>query len=148
MDCSIEALKQVNLVEFLSRHYGLKFQRRGAAFACLSPFTEESSPSFFVRLVDGHWLFKDFSGGSSGTIFDFVRMKEKLGSFSEAWAFVRKLVSGVIFFQASQGEGDDAAAPSAVTTWRHFTIVSGRKTWACVAGICSSGGSSRNWSRN
>lgn len=107
MDCSVEALKQVNLVEFLSGHYGLKFQRRGAAFACCSPFTEETSPSFFVRLVNGHWLFKDFSGGASGTIFDFVRMKEELGSFSEALAFVRKLFSSVPLFASSQG-GDDA----------------------------------------
>jgi len=112
MDCSVEAFKQVNLVEFLSRHYGLKFQRRGTAFACCSPFTEESSPSFFVRLVDGHWLFKDFSGGARGTIFDFVRMKEKLGSFSEALGFVRKLFSGVSFFQASQGGEDDKVAAS------------------------------------
>lgn len=111
MDCSVEALKRVNLVEFLWRHYGLQFQRRGAAFACRSPFTEESSPSFFVRLVDGHWLFKDFSGGTGGTIFDFVRMKEKLGSFSEALCFVRRLLCGSWVHQAKQGEADaDAAA--------------------------------------
>lgn len=80
MDRSVEALKQVNLVEFLSRQYGLEFRRRGAAFACRSPFTEDSRPSFFVRLVKGHWLFKDFSSGTGGTIFDFVRMKENWGA--------------------------------------------------------------------
>ena len=114
MDWSVEALKQVNLVEFLSQHYGLEFRRRGTAFACCSPFTGESSPSFFVRLVDGHWLFKDFSGGTGGTIFDFVRMKEKLGSFSEALCFVRRLLCGPSVCQAKQGEGeaDDAAVSS------------------------------------
>ena len=78
MDRSVDALKQVNLVDFLSRHYGLEFRRQGAAFACRSPFTEDRRPSFFVRLVKGHWLFKDFSSGAGGTIFDFVRMKERL----------------------------------------------------------------------
>ena len=114
MAWSVEALKQVNLVEFLSQHYGLKFRRRGTAFACCSPLTEESSPSFFVRLVDGHWLFKDFSGGTGGTIFDFVRMKEKLGSFSEALAFVRRLLCGSSFCQAKRDEGgaDHAAVSS------------------------------------
>lgn len=92
MDASLEALKQVNLVEFLSHHYGLEFRRQGAAFVCRSPFTGESTPSLFVRQVGGHWVFKDFSGGGGGTIFDFVQMKEKLGSFSEALAFVKRLV--------------------------------------------------------
>ena len=108
MDSSVDGLKRINLVKFLSQHYGLEFQRQGAAFACCSPFTQESTPSFFVRLVDGHWLFKDFSGGAAGTIFDFVQMKEKLGSFSEALAFIRQLLGSSPGFQAKQSEsGDD-----------------------------------------
>lgn len=99
MNQNVEALKQIDLVQFLSQHYGLQFRRRGAAFACCSPFTEESSPSFFVRLVGGHWLFKDFSSGTGGTIFDFVRMKEKLDSFSDALVFVRRLLCGSSSFQ-------------------------------------------------
>jgi hypothetical protein len=91
-DLSVEGLKQVDLVAFLARHYGLEFRRQGDAYACCSPFTEERKPSFFVRLVDGHWLFKDFSSGAGGSIFDFVQMKEQLGSFSNALAFVRKLL--------------------------------------------------------
>jgi DNA primase len=93
-DASLEALKQVNLVDFLSRQYGLEFEHKGAAFACRSPFSEDSNPSFFVRLVKGHWLFKDFSSGAAGTIFDFVRIKEGLASFADALSFVRKLLSG------------------------------------------------------
>jgi len=106
MHQNVEALKQIDLVQFLSQYYGLQFRRRGAAFACCSPFTEESSPSFFVRLVNGHWLFKDFSSGTGGTIFDFVRMKEKLGNFSEALCFVRRLLGGSSVYQAKQGEGE------------------------------------------
>ncbi len=108
MDRSVEALKQVNLVDFLARQYGLQLRRRGAAFACRSPFTEDTHPSFFVRLVRGRWLFKDFSSGAAGTIFDFVRMKENLGSFREAVSFVRRLFSGSA--SAAPGEGRAAAA--------------------------------------
>jgi DNA primase len=104
MNASVEALKQVNLVEFLTEHYGLEFRRRGAAFACRSPFTEESKPSFFVRLVGGHWVFKDFSSGLGGSIFDFVRMKEKLGSFSEALSLVRRLLGGSPVYQVKQSD--------------------------------------------
>jgi DNA primase len=112
MDRSVEALKQVNLVEFLSRQYGLEFRRRGAAFACRSPFTEDSRPSFFVRLVKGHWLFKDFSSGTGGTIFDFVRMKENLGSFSQALSFIRRLFSGGSSSDAREGKAEAEGVPS------------------------------------
>jgi DNA primase len=108
MDLSVEALKQVNLVEFLSRHYGLEFRPAGGTFACLSPFTEESTASFFVRPLGEHWLFKDFSAGAGGSIFDFVRMKENLGSFSEALAFLRRLL-GASF--CGEGSGKASADP-------------------------------------
>lgn len=100
-DLSVESLKQVNLVEFLSGCYGLEFRRNGAVHSCCSPFTQEREPSFFVRLVGGHWLFKDFSSGVGGTILDFVRMKEKLGTFAEALKAVRELLSGRIWQKAS-----------------------------------------------
>jgi DNA primase len=109
-DLSIEALKQMNLAEFLTRHYGLEFRRRGARYQCCSPFTGERRPSFFVRLVDGHWLFKDFSSGVGGSIFDFVEMKEKLGCFSEALTFVRKLVGLSV---CCMGQGDRVANDAA-----------------------------------
>jgi len=112
MDRSVEALKQVNLVDFLARQYGLEFRRRGAAFACRSPFTEDRRPSFFVRLVEGHWLFKDFSSGAAGTIFDFVRMKENLGSFREALSFVRRLFSGGSSSDTREGKAEAVGVPS------------------------------------
>jgi hypothetical protein len=115
MDLSVEGLKQMDLVEFLSGHYGLQFRRRGAAFACLSPFGQESTPSFFVRLVGGHWLFKDFSASLGGTIFDFVRMKENLPSFSEALGFLRRLL-GPGFAQTTAGDlGRGAGEPPSPT---------------------------------
>jgi DNA primase len=114
-DQSIEAIKGMNLVEFLSQHYGLVFQRRGATYQCCSPFTEETQPSFFVRQVDGHWLFKDFSSGAGGSIFDFVQMKEKLASFSQAKAFVGKLL-GLSVTCMDQRESTVAAPVQGLST--------------------------------
>lgn len=127
MDRSVEALKQVNLVDFLSRHYGLEFRRQGAAFACRSPFTEDRRPSFFVRLVQGYWLFKDFSSGAGGTIFDFVRMKEKLGSFRQVLSFVRRLVmgssaSGAREVAAEAGDAVPAAAAADREAPRRYDV--------------------------
>ncbi len=90
----IETLKRLDLVAFLSRIYGLVFTRQGATFACLSPFSEETRRSFFVRQVNGHWLFKDFSSGLGGSIFDFIQARENLSEFSEALSFLRRLQSG------------------------------------------------------
>ena len=90
---SIETLKKLNLVDFLRNHYHLDFQPIGGAYACHSPFTQDKTPSFFVRLVDGHWLFKDFSSGYGGSIFDFVRIKENLEKFSDTLSYIRRLLS-------------------------------------------------------
>lgn len=92
MTLSIEALKRFNLVDFLSEHYHLRFQTVGGEYVCHSPFTEEETPSFFVRLVDGRWLFKDFSSGYGGSIFDFVRASENLARFSDALSYIRRLL--------------------------------------------------------
>ena len=91
MTAEIDALKRVNLVDFLTAHYHLEFRRIGGEYVCHSPFTEDKNASFFVRLVNGHWLFKDFSSGLGGSIFDFVRIKENLERFSEVLSYVRRL---------------------------------------------------------
>lgn len=106
---SVESLKQVNLIDFLSWRYGLEFRRSGSVYSCCSPFTQERQPSFFVRLVGGRWLFKDFSIGAGGTIFDFVRMKEKLGTFADALKAVRELLSAPVWQMASSNP--EAAKP-------------------------------------
>lgn len=93
MELRIEDVKGLNLVDFLTRHYGLGFCRVGSEFACFSPFREEKTPSFFVRLVEGRWLFKDFSSGFGGSIFDFVQIKEEFRTFKEAWDHILCLLS-------------------------------------------------------
>jgi DNA primase len=122
MDASVEALKQVNLVEFLTEHYGLQFRRRGAAFACRSPFSEDSNPSFLVRLVKGHWLFKDFSSGAAGTIFDFVRMKEGLGSFADALSFLRRVVSGALMSDSGEESESRPCSEATAEAGRRYDV--------------------------
>lgn len=95
MTPDIEALKGVNLVDFLTQHYHLEFHRIGGQYVCHSPFGEEKTPSFFVRLVNGHWLFKDFSSGLGGSIFDFVQIKENLERFSDVLSYIRRDLSPI-----------------------------------------------------
>lgn len=102
MELSIDVLKGLNLVEFLAHHYHLSFSRVGNQFACHSPFGEDRTPSFFVRMVEGRWLFKDFSSGLGGSIFDFVRIKEGLVSFRDALDHIVRLISGGM--RSSTGE--------------------------------------------
>ncbi len=105
----IEEVKRLNMVDFLSRHYGLAFSngvvlasghtahsggpgQGRSQFCCLSPFNEERNPSFIVRIVDGHWLFKDFSSGHGGSLIDFVLLKEGFTKVREALSYIENLL--------------------------------------------------------
>jgi DNA primase len=93
MSVAIEMLKRVSLVDFLRDHYGLEFQRAGGVYMCRSPFSVDRQPSFAVREVDGHWLFKDFSSGLGGSIIDLVMALEGMEP-GQAIERVRELVGG------------------------------------------------------
>jgi len=75
---NIDQLKSINLVSFCERCYGMRFQRKGSVFVCLSPFKQEQNPSFVIHQKNGHWLFKDFSSDKGGSIIDLVRDLENL----------------------------------------------------------------------
>jgi transposase InsO family protein len=69
----IEALKQINLVEFMSRCWQTQFRREGESYVALSPFRRETKASLYVnRMGDGHWVYFDHGGGHGGTIIDAV----------------------------------------------------------------------------
>lgn len=94
MKQGIEYLKRVNMAELLSRHYQMQFTHNGTVYASLSPFGEESEPSFFIKQEsDGHWLFKDFSSGHGGSIIDFVMLKENLKGVSDAIKHLQGLLN-------------------------------------------------------
>jgi DNA primase len=87
-----EDIKGINLVEFLTCHYGMKFSFRGREYVGLSSFTSEKEPSFYVRLVDGKWLFKDFASGHGGSLIDFVLIKEGFSEVAEALEHIQKVL--------------------------------------------------------
>jgi len=116
----IEGLKRLNLVEFLSRYYGLEFQCRGAEYVCRSPFAEDKTPSFIVRPVDEHWLFKCFSSGHGGSIIDFVQIKENLSSLREVLEHIGRRVSSIFSKSdekviAESAGGEPSASPPGTT---------------------------------
>ena len=49
MRSNIDQLKAIDLVAFCRSCYGMKFQKKGNAFVCLSPFRQERNPSFVIH---------------------------------------------------------------------------------------------------
>jgi len=92
MSVCIETLKQLNLVDFLTANYGLKFRRSGSEYVASSPFGADLKPSFFVRQLEGRWLFKDFSSGLGGSIIDVVGQLEGLSSIGQAIKRIEALI--------------------------------------------------------
>lgn len=115
----IEEVKRLNMIDFLSRYYGLEFSKGDVSahsvghYCCLSPFKEERTPSFFVREVDGHWLFKDFSSGHGGSLIDFVLLKEGFGNVWETLSYIEHLLCA----EAGGGRGQPSfRLPSSSST--------------------------------
>jgi DNA primase len=96
MSITIEALKQVNLVDFLREHYSLECQRVGSGYVTRSPFAADRQPSLTVREYEGRWLFKDFSSGLGGSIIDLVGALEGLSDAGQAIRRVRELVGETV----------------------------------------------------
>jgi DNA primase len=94
MNDELEYFKRLNMVEILRAYYHMKFDRKGDEYVCLSPFTNESNASFFVKQCsDGHWLFKDFSSDYGGSIIDFILLKENFIEVSQAITHLRALLT-------------------------------------------------------
>ena len=94
MSVYIEALKQMNLVDFLTEHYGLNFKRSGSGYVTSSPLGADRNPSFFVRHLEGRWLFKDFSSGLGGSIIDLVGHLENLSGVGNILKRIEQLIGG------------------------------------------------------
>ncbi len=94
MSVYIEALKQMNLVDFLTEHYGLNFSRSGSGYVASSPLGADRNPSFFVRQLEGRWLFKDFSSGLGGSIIDLVGHLESLSGVGNIRRRIEQLIGG------------------------------------------------------
>jgi len=94
MSVFIETLKQMNLVDFLTEHYGLNFTRSGSGYVASSPFGADRRAIFFVRQLEGRWLFKDFSSGLGGSIIDLVGHLECLPGVANVLRRIEELICG------------------------------------------------------
>jgi len=89
---TIEELKQLDLVELLTRAWGMSFRPEGGSFVARSPFSEDRNASFYVaRSSDGHWVYCDHSDGSSGSVIDLMMRKLQNSDFGGACAEARRL---------------------------------------------------------
>ena len=80
-----EVRQAADIVEIISDY--LTLQPAGHNYKALSPFTREKTPSFVVS--PDKQLFKCFSSGKGGNVFNFVMEVEKL-SFPEAVELVAR----------------------------------------------------------
>lgn len=78
-----KVLDSVDIVEVISDYVLLK--KTGSSFRGKSPFTTEKTPSFFV--VPSKSIWKDFSSGKSGDVFEFLILHERM-SFPEAVCYL------------------------------------------------------------
>lgn len=74
MDAVDEVKSRLNIEDVIGEYVTLK--RSGRSFKALSPFTNEKTPSFIVSPDKQIW--KDFSSGKGGSVFDFVMEVEGL----------------------------------------------------------------------
>jgi DNA primase len=108
-----QEIKRLDMVRLLKLWYGMDFEKVGNGYRSYSVFTGERNPSFFVRCVDGHWLFNDFSSGYGGSLIDFVRIKEKLESVSQTLHYINVQLEGTPpQVEPWQCIGTQAATPS------------------------------------
>lgn len=80
-----EVRQAADIVEIISDY--LMLQPSGRNYKALSPFTVEKTPSFVVS--PEKQLFKCFSSGKGGSVFNFVMEMEKV-SFPEAVELIAK----------------------------------------------------------
>src|ERR1017187_3399747 len=74
MDAVEEVKARLSIEDVISEYVPIK--RTGRNWKGLSPFTNEKTPSFVVSPEKQIW--KDFSSGKGGSIFDFVMEVEGL----------------------------------------------------------------------
>ncbi|HET9098433.1 MAG TPA: DNA primase [Candidatus Saccharimonadales bacterium] len=103
MDAVDEVKSRLSIEDVISEYVELK--RAGRNYKGLSPFTSEKTPSFVVSPEKQIW--KDFSSGKGGSMFDFVMEVEGL-DFKEALELLaRKAGVDLEQYRKSSGGGPD-----------------------------------------
>jgi hypothetical protein len=84
LDVESEDVKEMSIVDYLQSR-GVSFDKRGGKMFCLSPLSQEKTPSFCVYLNTNS--FYDFGSGVGGDIIRLVMEMEGLG-FEESLEFL------------------------------------------------------------
>lgn len=83
----IQKVKEANNIISVIEEYVAKLEKRGKYYFCLSPFTQEKTPSFCID--EQKQAFNDYSSGKSGDVVEFIKEKEQL-TFPESIRFLAK----------------------------------------------------------
>ncbi len=119
---TMDELKRLNLVELLSRNWGMSFRDENGVFRALSPFTEEKTPSFYAsRAADGHWVYCDHSDGGGGSVIDLMMRQLGTADVRRAADEARRLAGGAGLAPepAPAPEAVPPDAPEADWRWLH-----------------------------
>lgn len=92
-----EQAKNINLPELMAK---LGFQpteisKAGNEYWYLSPFREESTPSFHTSFLGGKWIWKDF-GDIGGTVIDFAMRYKRFYKVKDALQFLDEIYQGKV----------------------------------------------------
>jgi twinkle protein len=71
-DDKLQELKQLDILP-IAQHFLPELKRKGSAWMCCSPFSQEKTPSFTVISNAKDNFFKCFSTGKSGDVIEFVK---------------------------------------------------------------------------
>jgi hypothetical protein len=92
-----EQAKKIHLPSLLEKlgHKPVQVTKGGNEYWFLSPFREETAPSFHTSYKGGKWIWKDF-GDIGGTVIDFVMRYKGFFKVSDALQFLDENYQGQI----------------------------------------------------
>lgn len=106
-DIEIKAAASAQIIDIISRIANVSFSRAGNDFVCLSPFTDEKTPSF--RVSPRKEIFKCFSSGRGGDVTKFV-MEYKNLTYPEALELLAECTNTIIDYGTGNREQSRAEA--------------------------------------
>lgn len=92
-----EQAKQIHLPNLLEKlgHKPFQITKGGNEYWFLSPFREETTPSFHTSFIGGKWIWNDF-GDKGGTVIDFVMRYKGFYKVKDALQFLDEIYQGKI----------------------------------------------------
>ena len=98
--------KKIDLPFLMSRlgFQPVKMAKAGRELWYLSPFRQETEPSFHTTFISGKWIWNDF-GDEGGNVIDFI-MRLKSLRFKEALGFLRDMYQGPLFDPPAKSKDD------------------------------------------